>query len=50
MIVTDYAILLTAVDKREIFLDTVFLWYTPLVVALSITLVAFNKAAAAASF
>ena len=44
-----YAILLTARFKRLIFLEAVFLWYTPLEAALSIALVAFNNSALASS-
>ena len=37
----------TAIDKREIFLEAFFLWYTPLEAALSIyTVAAFNAAKA----
>jgi hypothetical protein len=41
--------LFTAFAKRETFLADVFLWNTPFVAALSITEVAFNNAAEAAS-
>ncbi len=44
-----YAILLTAMDRREIFLEAVFLWNTPLLAALLISEIAdFNAASAAA--
>ena len=39
----------TAFVRRDAFLDVVFLWYTPLEVALSIVEIAFNKAASAAA-
>lgn len=45
----NYAILFTARFKREIFLAEVFLWNTPLRVALSIVEVAESRAAFAAS-
>ena len=41
--------LLTALDKREIFLEAVFLWKIPLEVALLISEIATVKAACAAS-
>ena len=49
MIYVYYANLFTARDKREIFLEAVFLWKTPLLAALLISPVAASNAAAAAS-
>ncbi len=44
-----YAIELTALLRRETFLDALFLWYTPLVAAISIAEIALVRAALAAS-
>ena len=47
--IINYAILLTATVRREIFLDAFFLWNTPLLAALSISVIAaFNASVAAA--